>query len=106
MGLSVGEVRSRVKDALAELEGSAAEAPPPAPAAATPAEKPEPEPEPAPEARPEPPPRPEQPPPRSGPKQQGPTKSLLGNRRLLAQVGGCVLIVALLVLFATGAIDI
>ena len=40
------------------------------------------------------------------PKRPGSGRSLLGNRRLLAQVGGCALILVLLVLFATGAIDI
>ncbi len=99
MGLSVGEVRSKVKEALAELEGGedggqvAVEPPPPAPP--PPPEPPPGREEPAPAARPAP---------RTAARR--PRKSLLQNKRLLAQVGGCGLIVVLLALFASGAIDI
>jgi hypothetical protein len=107
MGLSVDEVRARVKDALAELEGSGdAPAPsPPSPPEAARAPEPPPEPRPV---------EPEPAAPRRGPARTAqratpraiPAKSLLGNKRLLAQVGGCALILILLILFATGAIDI
>jgi hypothetical protein len=110
MGLSVGEVRARVRQALAELEGTAeapvppppAEEPPPAPREPTP-EPPRPaaaEPKPAVAAGPAPPT------PSAAAARPNPIKSLSGNRRLLAQVGGCALILILLILFATGAIDI
>jgi hypothetical protein len=96
MGLSVTEVRARVRDALAELGATDEPPPPPAP----------------PPARVTPTPTPASPapepvaPPRAPSKRADSAKSLLGNRRLLAQVGGCALILILLVLFATGAIDI
>ena len=88
MGLSDGEVRSRVRASLAELDGESP--PPPAPTPTpTPAQPPEPAPAPKrPKAKP------------------APAKSLLQNKRLLAQVGGCVAIVLLLVLFASGVIDV
>jgi hypothetical protein len=94
MGLSVTEVRSRVRTALAALGGSEearppAQEPPPAPPEPTRAEEPKAAPAPSAAAR--------------GP---SPVRSLSGNRRLLAQVGGCALILILLILFATGAIDI
>jgi hypothetical protein len=97
MGLSVGEVRSRVRNALAELDGSE-DAPPPAPATPPPPEKEPPPPEPRPGSA--------KSAPRSAPRRQAQGKSLFANRRLLAQVGGCALILILLILFATGAIDI
>ena len=89
MGLSDGEVRSKVRASLAELEG---ESPPP----------------PAPTAGPRPPlrtPEPARAPERPKAK-PAPAKSPLQNKRLLAQVGGCVAIVLLLVLFASGVIDV
>jgi hypothetical protein len=99
MGLSVGEVRTRVKEALAELEADedggqvAAEPLPPPPP--PPREEPK-ETTPAkPAARPAP-----------STAARRPSKSLLQNKRLLAQLGGCGLIVVLLALFASGAIDI
>jgi hypothetical protein len=86
MGLSDGEVRAKVRDSLTELEG---ESPP----ARTPSHTPTPPP--APEPVPE---RPKA--------KTAPAKSPLQNKRLLAQVGGCVAIVLLLVLFASGVIDV
>ena len=102
MGLSVDEVRAKVRDALAELERSGEEPAPAAPAAAkAPTPKPaEPERE---------PPAPRREPARAVPRAargQISAGSLFGNRRLMAQVGGCALILILLILFATGAIDI
>jgi hypothetical protein len=95
MGLSDGEVRSRVRDSLAELEGDGGadkvESPPPPPSDPTPAPAPASEPRTVRE--------------RATAKPAS-TKSLLQNKRLLAQVGGCVAIVLLLVLFASGVIDV
>ena len=57
-------------------------------------------------------PPPHQPPPEPAPAPKrpkakpAPSKSPLQNKRLLAQVGGCVAIVLLLVLFASGVIDV
>jgi hypothetical protein len=103
MGLSVSEVRARVRGALAELEsdGAATAAPPaPSPAEERPAEAEAPAPEPAPPKPPKPAPA------KPAPKRPGSGRPLLENRRLLAQVGGCILIVVLLALFATGVIDV
>jgi hypothetical protein len=103
MGLSVGEVRARVRDALAELEEGAAqpaEAPPPPP---PPPSRPEQKAEAPAEPSPEPPStRPEA----AATATRRPGGSRLGNRRLLGEVLGGALILLLLVLFATGAIDI
>ncbi len=103
-GLSVGEVRARVRDALAELDSGAeaevkpaAPSPPPPPPPEPKAEQPQAEPAPEPVAA-APRARTESPAKRGG--------GLLGNRRLLAEVLGGALVVLLLVLFATGAIDI
>jgi hypothetical protein len=92
MGLSVSEVRSKVRDALAELDSEEG--------APTPAAEPRPAAAPTPAASVSEQPRAPEPAPRR------PDRSLLSDRRLLSQVLGCVLIVVLLVLFATGAIDI
>jgi hypothetical protein len=107
LGLSVAEVRARVKGALAELDA----------AAAGPAEPP---------ALP-PPPEPQPSRPRRGSEgvsstprseipvrerpQQQPTLAArlgqaVGSRRRLAELGGGLLVALLLVLFATGAVDI
>jgi hypothetical protein len=107
MGLSVGEVRARVKDALKGLdeEGSAAGPvaagdPPPLPVAkassgavppaAPPAEE---TPKPTPVSRP------------AQPKPSRRVPQQMGRRRLWELVGGA-LVVLLLILFATGAIDL
>ena len=106
MGLSVSEVRARVRDALAELESGDAQAPPAsAPAPGQPeAPAPEPAPQPTRPAAAEAAPR------RARPTRESPAgalgKSLQGNRRLQAGVIGCALLVVLLVLFATGLIDV
>ncbi len=92
MGLSVGEVRARVRDALAELERSAE-----APTACSGPQRPHRlrrEPEPAQRSD------------RAASTRPASAKSLLQNKRLLAQVGGCVAIVILLILFASGVIDV
>ncbi len=95
MGLSDGEVRSKVRDSLAELDGDGGGGTfePPSPSARTPSPTPTPPPEPN--------PVPERP--KAKP---APARSVLQNKRLLAQVGGCVAIVLLLVLFASGVIDV
>lgn len=119
MGLSVDEVRSRVRGALRELEeagGSAAPARPSEPelgeaaAISEPPTSPEPSQPPRP-APPEPSPPPRQaaapPPPSKGhaPKRGG-QPALPRSRRRLAELAGGAVVVLLLVLFATGAIDI
>ncbi len=121
LGLSVTEVRARVKSALSELDSPAAQTTePPAPPTSSP------DPSAPPAAAPEPPaqqpepsrPRvargrgsasersasPGTPSPRQDPRQQR-SKLLPGNRRLFELIGGA-LVVLLLALFATGAIDI
>ena len=89
MGLSDGEVRSKVEGSLAELDAGGEPPSPPRsqPRAAKPHRR-----SPAP-----PPARPQAKP--------APAKSLPQNKRLLALVGGCVAIVLVLVLFASGVID-
>lgn len=105
MGISVAEVRNRVRGALAELDSGAEAVPEPTP-------PPPPPPPPraerrAEQAAPEPPPEPPRARAGSPPKERrGPGSSLLGNRRLLAEILGGALVVVLLVLFAIGAIDI
>lgn len=116
MGLSVEEVRERVKDALAavEEEGAAPVAPPPEP---TPAPPP-PDPEPAPAQPVEPPAAPAQPAPVAA-KQTTPTKpakapgekpaksklpKLPKERRVLAIGGGLAAVILVIVLLATGVI--
>lgn len=128
LGLSVAEVRARVKEALTELDGPAegpgpaAAAPAPPPTEPTPVEEPPPPTEaPLPPAEPEPeqaPPSPEPPPPpaqaHAAPRQPspGPSRrprnlpSWASNRRRLLEIGGAALVALLLVLFATGAIDL
>jgi hypothetical protein len=97
-GSSVEDVRSKVRGALAELGAGSGEV------RAAPAAPPsDPPPVPAPPSEPTPRPR-AKPAPRPRPRPDG--RSLLQNKRLLAQVGGCALILLLLILFATGAIDI
>ena len=106
MGLSVSEVRARVRDALAELESGDAQAPPasaPAPGQSE-APAPEPAPQPTRPAAAEAAPRKARPTRESAAGALG--RSLQGNRRLQAGVIGCALLVVLLVLFATGVIDV
>ena len=84
MGLSVTEVRSRVRSALAELEGTEP-APAPPPEEPRPEEPPAPaqEPTPAPPAKPSPEPTPEKPArpaQQAAPRRPSPVKSLGGNR--------------------------
>jgi hypothetical protein len=108
MGLSVGEVRARVRGALKELEGAGGSAAPSrlsgrdlgeAAAISEPPSSP----------APEPPPRPTAAAP-SPSKRPAPKRSrqpvLARSRRRLAELAGGALVVLLLVLFATGAIDI
>ena len=105
MGLSVDEVRARVREALAELDETGGdEAEPPAPQA-------------PPEAKPTPPPVAEEPQPTSPPpaRPAAPARPLSSRlprvakpkdrRRAFELLGGAVLVL-LIVLFATGAIDI
>jgi hypothetical protein len=100
MGLSVNEVRVRVRGALSELEGGEG-----APVATPPPPPPEQERAgPAPDAEPKMKPR-------QASKSATRTRtlsgsSLLENKRLLGQLLGCALIVVLLILFATGVIDV
>jgi hypothetical protein len=109
MGLSVEEVRVRVKDALDAIEREGGEAPP-APAEPPPASAPEKKPEPAAEKAPERKPRPASPapdvPPRAAAaKQPRPQRSALPKeRRVLAIAGGLGAIVLVIVLLATGTI--
>ncbi len=112
MGLSVEQVRAKVKEALAEIDSEEAPTPPPPPTPPKAVEPPPPPPEPAkpapvveqPVAAPSPPPaaapaaKPSSP---SSPKLSLPTS----NRRLAEWVGGAVVVI-LIVLFATGAIDL
>jgi hypothetical protein len=110
MGLSVDQVRARVREALAELSESGA------PAAAAPAPKaaePPPPPPPAPSA-PEPEPRrAPAPPSRAVPRPAArpaavslPRPPLPKSRRGRFELIGGIVVVVLLVLFATGAVDI
>lgn len=111
LGLSVAEVRSRVKDALRELEASEAasqteEAAPPEPSPQPPESRPSPtgvarrRGAPVAEETAEPDPSTRGKPPRQGPRRRWPDR-----RRLIEVVGGG-LVILLLVLFATGAVDI
>jgi hypothetical protein len=106
MGLSVAEVRARVRGALAELDSAADNPapPPPAPVAAPEPEAP-PEPPPASEVTAKPPSEREPKARRAEPSRSGPP-AILRNRRRLIEIGGGALVALLLVLFATGAIDI
>jgi hypothetical protein len=90
MGLSVAEVRSRVKGALAELEQDGVAS---AVAAEPRPEQVEPQPS-APQRR------------AAAAKPARPRTSLPASRRRLAELVGGALVVLLLVLFATGAVDI
>ena len=117
LGLSVGEVRTRVRGALAELDsgGAPAAAPPPEPAreeAARPAQqevaRPAPaEPEPLEPAAPEPEPARKRAAPKPPPRKR---RSGLGGiswtRRRVAELAGGALALILLVLFVTGAVDL
>lgn len=107
LGLSTGEVRARVKEALAELES--AEAPPQAPPVVPPSEPPRPA---APVPEPEPPapsPPAQAPEPKASPaaaKPAGRRVRLPKDRRRLIEIAGGALVAILLVLFATGAVDL
>jgi hypothetical protein len=111
MGLSVPEVRARVKDALAELDSGAGAAvdtsPPPSHHEPSP---PEPEPEPKPEASPRAAPAPAATPPAvaepapSTERRRRPAPPK--DRRRLAEIIGGAVIALLLILFATGAVDL
>jgi hypothetical protein len=107
LGLSVAEVRARVKGALAELDSTAAAAGKPeaaasAPSPAEPATRPEPV-----RARPAVPPAPPQrPAPRSPEPSSHRRPSLPKDRRRLFELAGGLLVVALIALFATGVLDI
>ena len=105
MGLGVPEVRARVKEALAELEqaGEAAPAQPrpvepaPPPAPARPAQAEEPPARAAAEPAPPPPP---------SPRRSLPRIPLPKSRRRRADLAGGALVLALLALFVSGAVDI
>jgi len=109
LGLSVGEVRARVREALAGLDGADARPvppPPPPPSAPATPEPPQREPvqPPAPAA-----PRPPQPRETSTPvAKRAPRRrlSLPENRRRLLELAGGALVAVLFVLFATGAVDL
>ncbi len=119
MGLSVAEVRDRVKGALRELEAAGASAaagktkerePGETAAISEPPTSPQPPESPRP-APPEPSPSPGQaaaaPPPSKRPApERGGQPALPRSRRRLAELAGGAIVVLLLVLFATGAIDI
>jgi hypothetical protein len=101
MGVSLDEVRARVGAALAELDGNARTAPPPPPPAPS-------APEPAPEPR-----RAPVPPPRATPRPATrpaavslPRLPRPKSRRGLFELVGGAVVVILLVLFATGLVDI
>ncbi len=102
MGLSVEQVRAKVKEALEEIESDEAPAatpPPPAPAPPPPTPK-------AVEA-PKPEPRPVAPTPATPkPAPSPPKPSLPANRRRLVEWIGGAVVVILIVLFATGTIDL
>jgi len=101
LGLSVGEVRTRVREALAELDSGAA---PPKPKAAEPGP---PEPEPRKPAPPPPEPAREEPAPKSAPsKRRSGPGGISWTRRRVAELAGGALALVLLVLFLTGAVDI
>lgn len=104
MGLSVGEVRERVREALIgldEADGPAAPAPrpvepPPPPPVAPMTQEPEPQ-------------RPPTPPVAASPKRKPRAPRRIGlpkDRRRRIELGGGALIVVLLILFATGLVDI
>lgn len=105
MGLSVEEVRARVKDALDAVEREGGEPPPApvekkaAPREEPPADKPAPEPKPG---KPAPAPKAPDFPPAEKPRRSGPT--LPKERRVLAIAGGLAAIVLVIVLLATGTI--
>jgi hypothetical protein len=108
LGLSVDQVRARVKEALAELDSGDSEAP------ATPPPAPTPAPEPVEPSAPEPavesaaPARPaSETRPRPAAKRGGRGRiSVPKDRRRLSELAGGLLVLILLVLFATGAVDI
>jgi hypothetical protein len=110
MGLSVEQVRARVKEALEEIESeetpAAAPPPPPVPASPPPSSKAvePPKVEPTPVA-----PRPTEPKPAPSSPSKAPSPPKLSlpsdRRRLVEWIGGAVVVI-LIVLFATGAIDL
>jgi hypothetical protein len=112
LGVSVEEVRSRVRATLGELDGSE-EAPRRGPSRQAAPEPPE---APAPRRRPtveeQPPPREPEgaapPEPRRPARRRAPSRraNLLSDRRRLVEIAGGALIALLLILFATGALDI
>jgi hypothetical protein len=104
MGLSVEQVRAKVKEALAEIDSEQAPAPPPPPA---PSKAPEP-PKPAPAEPTVAPAAPAAPAPASpkAPRRPLPKPSLPASRRRLIEWIGGAAIVVLLILFATGTIDL
>jgi hypothetical protein len=111
MGLSVEQVRARVGEALAALDGEAeapaaraAESPPPPPAPTEQEQAPSP---PAPK-EPEPKQAPVPPPPPAAGRAASPRRrvSLPSDRRRLLELAGGAVAVILLVLFATGLVDI
>ncbi|HSK49676.1 MAG TPA: hypothetical protein VK889_04180 [Solirubrobacterales bacterium] len=93
MGLSVEEVRARVKDALDAVEREGGETPPP------PVEKKEAPKKPAPKTEP---PKPSKPAPAAKPPRGGST--LPKERRVMAIAGGLAAVVLVIVLLATGVI--
>jgi hypothetical protein len=111
MGLSVAEVRSKVKEALLELDeaGAVAASPPPSTERAPERRPPEPaqteELRPAPSAE-KPPSRPTPPPPAPAARLKRSRPSLPKDRRRLTELVGGALVVLLIVLFATGAVSI
>lgn len=101
MGLSVEQVRARVREALAALD----EVEEPAPKAAAPPPPPPPAPQTSEAAKPrKPPPPPAQPPRAAVPVQS--RISLPRDRRRLFELAGGAVVVILLVLFATGLVNI
>lgn len=107
MGLSVEQVRARVKEALEEIESeeAPAAAPPPPPASPPPAPKAvePPRVEPTPVA---PPPTEPKPAPSPSKAPSPPRLSLPSDRRRLVEWIGGAVVAILIVLFATGAIDL
>jgi hypothetical protein len=95
MGLSVDEVRVRVKDALEAVEREGGEVPPLPPVPKEPPKAEEKAPKPAPAAKPEPTP---------APARRKPSGGLPKERRVLAIAGGLGVIVVVIVLLATGVL--
>lgn len=111
MGVSVDEVRTRVREALAELNEGGEPAAPAPKAAAAPSPPPPPpsapEPEPEPRRAPGPPPRATTPRPATRPAAVSlPRLPRPKSRRGLFELVGGIVVVVLFVLFATGVVDI